>query len=154
MDTFSHAAWGATIIRKNPQIWWAALFGALPDLLAALYGLLAYRSNYLKYLNRFAFAEHVNDYYLKVYYFFHSFIPISVFTLILYVVSPSYVAVTIPYYLHILMDIFTHQGAWATRIFYPLSDFHFQGMNWWKNKWITIGNWTAILIINVIIFIF
>jgi len=154
MDSFSHAAWGATIIRKSPFVWWAALFGALPDLITALYGLFRHRKSYLKYLNKLAFAEGANDDYLKVYHFFHSFVPISLFTFVLSFVNSSYLIITIPYYLHILMDIFTHQGVWATKIFYPLSNFHFEGYNWWKHKWASIGNWAALIIINVIIFVF
>jgi len=154
MDTLSHAAWGATIVRKNPQIWWAAFFGALPDLITALYGIIRYRKGYLKYLNDQAYIKSENDDYLKVYHFFHSFIPISLFTFVLSFIDSSYLIITIPYYLHILMDIFTHQGVWATRIFYPLSNFHFEGYNWWKHKWLSIVNWAAILVINLIFFIF
>lgn len=154
MDFVSHALWGATIIRKKPEVWWAALFGALPDLLTAVYGFFKTKKNYFKYLKDIAENERPNESYFKVYYFFHSFIPISVIALIILIIKPALVIITIPYYLHIIMDIFMHRGVWATRIFYPLSNFHFQGKNWWQHKWIIIFNWAALIVTNLIIFLF
>lgn len=153
MDSFSHAAWGATIVRKNPQIWWAALSGALPDLLTFIYGFLKFRRKYFKYLSDLAWYDGPQDPYLKVYYFSHSLIPITAVAIILYFISPAYTIIVIPYYLHIFLDIFTHQGVWATRLFFPISKFHFDGRNWWKNKWMTIGNWAVLVVINLIIFL-
>lgn len=152
MDTLSHAAWGATIIRKKPELWWAAFSGALPDLITALYGLLVHKKGYFKFLKEFAFSKKADDYYIKVYYFSHSFIPITLVTLIIYFVRPAWAVIAIPYYLHILVDIFSHRGIWATRIFYPFSNFHFEGRNWWQNNWISIGNWAVLILVNIIIF--
>ncbi|MBU0597485.1 hypothetical protein KKF61_00635 [Patescibacteria group bacterium] len=153
MDVVSHAVWGATIIRKSTHVWWAAFFGALPDLLTGAYGLVRYGSKYSVELIEFSELHKPGGLYLKVYYFFHSFLPISIVAGIIAIFAPNYTIVTLPYYLHIIMDIFTHRGVWATRIFYPISNFHFQGHNWWKNKWISIVNWGAIVAINLIIFI-
>lgn len=153
MDVFSHAAWGATIIRKPPLVWWAALFGALPDILTSFFGLLKYRGKFLKELDSMMNGDSKYRIYFQVYYYTHSFIPITGLAIILYLIAPSYWIITIPYYLHILLDIFTHRGIWATRIFYPFSNFHFNGHDWWKNKWFSIGNWAALIVINLIIFL-
>jgi hypothetical protein len=41
---------------------------------------------------------------------------------------------TVCYLSHILIDIPTHQDEFATRILYPLSDFHIQGRTWVKDR--------------------
>jgi len=154
MDSFSHAVWGATIIRKVPYLWWAAFFGILPDIIWGVYWALRYRGKGFKKGLEVRNSEGGLGIHFKVYYLVHSLVPITVVTAIMYLMVPAYTIVVIPYYLHIIMDIFTHRGVWATRLFYPFSDFHFEGKDWWKNKWISVGNWAALLIINLIIFIF
>lgn len=90
--------------------------------------------------------------YMKVYYFTHSLVPISLLAVILFIFSPVLALLTLPYYLHIILDIPAHSGIWATRIFYPFSDWHFRGgYDWWKNKWFSIGNWSVLIIINLIL---
>ncbi|RLG90174.1 MAG: hypothetical protein DRO36_06540 [Candidatus Hecatellales archaeon] len=153
MDSVSHAAWGATIIRKLPHVWWAVFFGLLPDIIWGVYWALKYRGQSFNRGLEVRNSPENLEVHFQVYYFVHSLIPITVVTIIIYLVAPSYTIVVIPYYLHIIMDIFTHQGVWATRIFYPLSDFYFEGRDWWRNRWISIGNWLALVVINLIIFI-
>jgi len=153
MDSVSHAVWGATIIRKAPYLWWAAFFGILPDLIWGVYWALVFRSQSFKKGIENRLDVNIRSAHFKVYYFVHSLIPISVVAVIIYLVSPSFTIVVIPYYIHIIMDIFTHRGVWATRIFYPISDFHFEGMDWWRNQWISVGNWIAIVVVNIILFI-
>lgn len=154
MDSVSHAAWGATIVRKTPLVWWAVLAGALPDIIPAVYGLIRYRRKYVRALEKLSMAAEINHRYMRIYHWTHSLIPISVVAAALLLVSPAWAMVTLPYYLHILLDIPTHHGVWATRLFYPFSDFHFAGgHDWWKNRWISLGNWAAIVIINVLLFV-
>ncbi len=39
--------------------------------------------------------------------------------------------------LHIVMDMLTHgPGRFATPVFFPLSDYRFSGMDWWKTPWL------------------
>jgi len=153
MDVFAHAAWGATIIRKEPHVWWAALFGSLPDVIPAVYGFFKFKRGYTKILTEMGDNMHEGNPYFNVYRYTHSLVPITVVTIILYFVIPDYWFVTLPYYLHIFMDVFTHQKVWATRLFYPLSDFHIEGWNWWHNKWISLGNWIALIVINFLFFL-
>lgn len=153
MDVFSHSVWGATIIRKSPLVCWAALFGALPDIIPFVYGVVRFKKAYAKRLRKMGRDEHSSDSYFRVYHFCHSLVPITIVTVIIYYTVPSYWYITIPYYFHIIMDIITHQRIWATRIFYPFSDFHFQfGKNWWQNHWISAVNWGVLIGVNIIIF--
>ncbi len=153
MDTIAHAAWGATIVRKPPLIWWAALSGALPDIIPATYMWLRQRGRITRGVVALQEDFPEDDSYVTVYYWTHSFIPISILAIVLTAVEPVYLMLTVPYYLHLLMDIFSHRGLWATRIFYPFSDIHFNFVNWWDKRWITAANWAALIIVNLLIYI-
>lgn len=154
MDIVSHAVWGATIIRTKPEFWWAALFGALPDLILAVYGINRFGWKYFQDTTDQKFGTKAQSPFIKVYYFTHSLVPITCFAILLLIIEPRYVIVTIPYYAHVLLDSFTHSGPWAARLLYPISFIHFHGRDWWKNNWISIGNWAAIIFINIIIIYF
>ncbi|MFH0804830.1 MAG: hypothetical protein V1916_01385 [Patescibacteria group bacterium] len=153
MDTVSHAAWGATVVRARPLVWWAAMSGALPDIIPALYGIVRYRWRYVQDTSSQRFVNNPDVGYLKVYHFCHSLIPISVVTVLLRVLAPHYWVLAIPYYLHILLDIPTHRGMWATRLLYPFSDVHAEGFNWWRHHWITVGNWSALVAVNAVLLV-
>ncbi len=151
MDGFSHAAWGATIIRSRQLVGWAALTGALPDIIPAAYGVFKYRKRYFADMVNQSFVRNPESNYLKVYYYCHSLIPISIVTLLVLAITPRAALLAVPYYLHLGLDVLTHRGIWATRLFYPLSHVAFQGWDWWKNKWFSIGNWLVIVSINIIL---
>ena len=151
MDGVSHAVWGATIVRKPPLVWWAALVGVLPDIISIGYGFIRFRRKYMETLREFSRSDTLDNSYMRVYYLAHSLVPITVITIIIALVRPIWTIVAIPYYLHIIMDVPTHHGIWATRIFYPFSDFHFQGANWWHHRWVNVANWGALIIVNAVI---
>ncbi len=151
MDSFSHAAWGATIVRKSQYLWWAAVVGALPDILLMLYGLIRFGRKYIDEYSGQRFISGENDPYVSVYRYLHSLVPVTVVGVLLYLVARQYCILIAPYYLHVLVDSFVHSGIWAIRPFYPLSNWNFQGYDWWKNKWITIGNWLILVLVNVIL---
>lgn len=153
MDALSHAAWGATVVRSPKLFGWAALAGFLPDLVPALYGVVRYGKRYFTDIIDQSFAEHPGNFYIILYRFTHSLIPITIVSLVLGVVAPMWLPLVIPYYLHLAMDVFTHRGLWATRLLYPLSDWHIDGWNWWQRRWVNIGNWSAIVILNLWFFL-
>ncbi|MFZ6035792.1 MAG: metal-dependent hydrolase [Patescibacteria group bacterium] len=153
MDIVSHAAWGSTIIRSRGMIGWAALSGALPDVIPALIGFLRFGRKYASVLRGIESQEKFDDVYMRVYYMTHSLIPVSLIAGIILVVAPAYWYLVIPYYLHIFLDVCTHERVWATRLLYPFSDFHFRfGRNWWPRPWISIANWTILVIVNIYFF--
>lgn len=49
--------------------------------------------------------------------------------------------VLLNYILHVFVDIPSHEGVWSTRLFYPLSDFHFEGSNWWESPKRSLTVW-------------
>ncbi|MBU1148930.1 metal-dependent hydrolase [Patescibacteria group bacterium] len=155
MDIISHAVWGATIIREQPQVWWAALFGALPDFWASIPVLLYLKKNkWRKFNNKEIWAEaKKNSMYLTFDYISHSLFTASVFAYIVFQFFPSYWYITIPYFVHIVLDVFVHRGKWGVRLFYPLSNWHINGVNWWETKWISAVNWTVLIAVNLIIWL-
>jgi hypothetical protein len=155
MDIIAHAAWGATIIREQPQVWWAAFFGAFPDVWAAAPVFIYLRKyKWRRFYNKEVWAEaKENSAYVHVYYIVHSLFTASFITIIIALIWPDYWYVTIPYFIHILMDVGVHKGKWGTRLFYPFTDWHVEGLNWWETKWITPFNWGALIITNLIIWL-
>ncbi|MFA6553568.1 MAG: hypothetical protein WCT27_04010 [Patescibacteria group bacterium] len=153
MDTVSHGAWGALIVRKTGLVGWALLTGALPDILPALYELARHPVKFIRGLINKSLADNPSRMYLTIYHWAHSLLPISFVTLLVLIFAPARSILAVPYYMHIFLDIFTHRGKWATRIFYPFSDFHFDGTDWWRHSWISIANWAVIAVVGVFIFI-
>lgn len=149
MDVVSHAAWGATVVRDRSLILWAAFTGALPDLIPAAYGIVRYRAQFFRDTTSQRFVDNPSHAYMVVYRWSHSILPISIVTLFLWLLYPAWVILVVPYYLHILLDVPTHSGIWATRPFYPLSDAHIEGKDWWKHVWISASNWSALALINI-----
>jgi membrane-bound metal-dependent hydrolase YbcI (DUF457 family) len=71
--------------------------------------------------------------YLEFYRFFHSIIGFLIVTAVFNVFFPQYTLIfAICYASHIIVDMFSHGNFWATRIFYPFSDFH---LRFTKNHW-------------------
>ncbi|MFA4937449.1 MAG: hypothetical protein WC575_04175 [Patescibacteria group bacterium] len=153
MDIFSHALWGATIIRKKPLIWWAALVGALPDLLGSgpgFFYLLIIRNqfwgaNIWQLLPTWAIVD---------YHFWHSLVSVLILLIILWLLGRRWLVLIFPYLLHLLIDLFTHQGDALYRLFYPLLSYSSErsgGINWWDVSWIWWINVGLLLIINFVL---
>ncbi|MDD5040312.1 MAG: hypothetical protein PHY34_04145 [Patescibacteria group bacterium] len=151
MDTVSHAGWGATVIRAKSMVGWAAIAGALPDMIPVLYGIVRYGLRFFSEMTSQRFVKSPTSGYMRIYYFTHSLVPASITTIILFIFTKSAWLLSIPYFFHILLDIPTHRGMWATRIVYPFSDFHVNGWSWWRHSWISMVNWTVLIAINFIL---
>ena len=81
----------------------------------------------------------------------HSLITLSIFMIVIYVKNiESFFGIFLAYLSHIIIDIFTHNNEFSTRILFPFSDFHIEGKFWLKNKKMFINIW----LITIIIFIF
>lgn len=153
MDTFSHAAWGVASLRtarptsaagssERRMPWWgAAIAGAAPDLLWAI-PLFVQRVLGLgtpppatdpgnvwradgpplpAYL-----VEAYERYYVKS----HSLVLLAVVSAIIFLSGRRrWLWLTVPYALHILMDIPTHER-YQTQPFWPVSTWRMQGIAW------------------------
>jgi len=143
MDTFSHAAWGYATLNRQPRLrWWGALAGAAPDLLwfvpstvervmAKGWGALSIGSD-----RRIWRADgpplppELVESYFRYYVYTHSLVLLGVVTAVLVATRwRRYAWLAMPYALHIVMDIPTHER-YQTQPFYPLSSWHFDGLTW------------------------
>lgn len=59
----------------------------------------------------------------------------------------QWVLLSVSYLSHILIDIPTHDEDFATRIFFPVSDFHMQGANWTTHPKLFLFFWAVLGII-------
>lgn len=160
MDFVSHALWGMTIVRR-PELFGAVFIASnLPDIfgstpywsICSLRLLKGYKKRGFKALKK-AFKSLPKAPYtsLLFYHSFHNLFAWLIFSLILYMFFPTLLILSLAYLSHILVDIPTHKGDFATRIFYPFSDFHFEGASWIRERKIVIANFALILLVNLVI---
>lgn len=144
MDTFSHAAWGWVALRRpRPQLaWWGLLAGALPDLIffipyaveqVAVGGfgsLFAANEPDMWKIDGPPLPPIMDAAYDRYYVYSHSLVLLAVVLLALYLVRRRHLLwLGIPYAVHIVMDIPTHEK-FAPQPFFPLSDWHYIGLSW------------------------
>jgi hypothetical protein len=143
MDTFSHAGWGfASLHAKRGLAWWGALAGAAPDLLffipSRIEGLIERGWASLRVGNEPGIwradgpplppelVEAYSRYYVKT----HSLVLLALAVSVLMLIGKRRWAwLAVPYALHILMDIPTHER-YQTQPFYPLSSWSIEGLTW------------------------
>jgi hypothetical protein len=154
VDTFSHAAWGIATLRSGRPAsaagqdqrrfrWWiAALAGAAPDLLFFIpsridlgvrYGFFRHAVSAEPGIWReggpplppeLVYAYHA--YYVKT----HSLLLLALVCVALWAVGKwRWTWLAIPYALHILMDIPTHER-YRTQPLWPIADWQFHGLSW------------------------
>jgi membrane-bound metal-dependent hydrolase YbcI (DUF457 family) len=143
MDTFSHAAWGYATLHRAPRLrWWAALAGAAPDLLwfipstierVATGGWAALALGSDRGIWRAdgpPLPAALVESYFRYYVYTHSLVLLAAATAILLATRwRIYAWLAVPYALHILLDIPTHER-YQTRPFFPLSTWQFEGLTW------------------------
>jgi LexA-binding, inner membrane-associated putative hydrolase len=143
MDTFSHAAWGyATLHNARDLRWWGALAGAAPDLLWFIpsaveragergwSGLTMGSDRGIWRADGPPLPPDLVEAYFRYYVYTHSLVLLAVATAVLLATRwRRYAWLALPYALHIVMDIPTHER-YQTQPFYPLSTWQFEGMAW------------------------
>jgi hypothetical protein len=143
MDTFSHAAWGYASIHDRPGLgWWGALAGAAPDLLWFIpsraeqviekgwAGLAVPRERNIWRADGPPLPPELVEAYHRYYVYTHSLLLLAVIIgLVLTTRWRRWAWLAVPYALHILMDIPTHER-YQTQPFYPLSSWHVNGLTW------------------------
>jgi membrane-bound metal-dependent hydrolase YbcI (DUF457 family) len=143
MDTFSHAAWGYAALHREPRLrWWGALAGAAPDLLWFIpstvqrviehgWGALTMGSDRgIWRSDGPPLPPQLVESYFRYYIYTHSLVLLAVVTGALLATRwRRYAWLAIPYALHIVMDIPTHER-YQTQPFYPLSSWQVEGLTW------------------------
>ncbi|MBM4149480.1 MAG: hypothetical protein FJ224_10610 [Lentisphaerae bacterium] len=154
MDTLAHALYGATLcsrsglpgaLSRRPSasslrdwtLWAAFGFGLLPDL--ASIGVSFARMM----VNGAPPSFHgIPPYVFVLYSCTHSLVVAGLLVAMLRVAARPLALPALAWPIHIVMDSFTHgTGRWQTPLFYPLSDWHFDGVNWWENPGVALAYW-------------
>tara|TARA_B100000929_G_scaffold57254_1_gene42898 strand:- start:776 stop:1258 length:483 start_codon:yes stop_codon:yes gene_type:complete len=143
MDTLSHALYGKGFFGYRKYRWFSFLFGALPDLLSfGLYFLYILLSNIVKLDFGKSSDDTIPYWVYDLYDFSHSIVIAFIFIGIAYKINKDFAFPMLAWPSHIILDFFTHSiEFFPTPIFWPVSDFKFDGIPW---------STPSILIINVI----
>jgi hypothetical protein len=143
VDTFSHAAWGYAALHNRGRLaWWGALSGALPDLLWFIpssterviergWGALAEgRQAAIWRADGPPLPPDLVEAYHRYYVYTHSLVLLAIVTGVILMTRWRPLAwLALPYGLHIVMDIPTHER-YQTQPFFPLSSWQFEGLTW------------------------
>lgn len=131
-----------------------ALFAMLPDLLG-IWPFYTYKAieaakrpkkhfvqNFIRLAANNTFSHRLDA---IVYRIPHSFLFAGILSLTLYFLVPEYwVVLTLCYVSHIIIDIPTHQGDFATQYFYPLSHAFYPGKNWAYHPFLALLFWIVL----------
>ena len=150
MDTLSHALWGKGLFGYKKYKWFSFLFGAIPDLLSfGIYFLFNLIINpFTMKLGKPELSE-LPDWVFLLYDFSHSFIIAMIFILIVYKINKDFCFPMLAWPFHILLDVFTHSVEYfPTPIFWPISDYRFDGIPW-SNPYIMLINIICIFLIFI-----
>ena len=143
MDTFSHGAWGYVALHRMPRLaWWGVLAGAAPDLLFFVpskieqvfekgwAGLAIGRDPAIWRADGPPLPPELVEAYFRYYIYSHSLLLLATVTGVVLMTRWRRAAwLAVPYGLHIVMDMPTHER-YQTQPLYPLSSWSMQGMSW------------------------
>jgi len=150
MDTLSHALWGKGLFGYRKYRWFSFLFGVIPDLLSfGIYFLFNLIVNpFTMKLGKPELSE-LPDWVFLLYDFSHSFIIAMIFILIVYKINKDFCFPMLAWPFHILLDVFTHSVEYfPTPIFWPISNYRFDGIPW-SNPYIMLINIICIFLIFI-----
>jgi len=154
MDLFAHIAYSATVCSQtglaggtkgsdhrlfaDATAWWAVVFGLLPDALSMGFPLLFF---WLSGADGIFFREMDGDAMVS-YRYAHSLITALLVSGLIFLSVRKLLIPSLSWPLHLLMDMFTHgDGKYRTTLFYPLTDWGFDGISWWRHPWLTGFIW-------------
>lgn len=163
MESISHVLWAETIIRRPDLLLPIAVASNLPDFIGAMPSWISMGKTLARGLAKGGFSGVKNAYNnlpeptngeIIFYRSTHNLFAWGFFTVLLAIFAPRYLILSIAYLSHILVDIPTHGGVFGTRIFYPLSDWHVESVNWIKSGRIIAGNFILLILVNVLLYFF
>ena len=134
MDNITHFLFGYILFGGRVDIFLILLFANLPDIIATPFRIYYAIIKDKKRTFREVVSWVPNEDYLKVYRPTHSLLFCSLAGFVLSLFTEQYLLLTACILSHIILDIFSHSGRWATRIFYPFSDFHLNSFNWFEKR--------------------
>lgn len=145
MDTLAHGLYGAAIFaptRDERLIFLGGVMGMLPDLVVyGIYGLQGYH------------IPNVPESSLGLYHITHSLVLVAAVAAVIFLIKKKWALLALPYALHILFDIPTHCGIFATVPFFPLSNWSTCGFNYADSLWAWEINYGVLVGIFYLIYV-
>ena len=150
MDTLSHALWGKGLFGYRKYRWFSFLFGAMPDLLSfGMYFVINLLINPLTFKLGKPSLEQIPNWVFIMYDFSHSIIIAFIFIIIAYSINKDFCFPMLAWPFHIILDFFTHSVQYfPTPIFWPISNYRFDGIPW-SNPIILVINIVCIFVLFV-----
>ena len=150
MDTISHALWGKGLFGYRKYKWLPLFFGAIPDL--ASFGIY-FLFNLIINPSTMKFGKpelsEIPSWVFNLYNISHSLIIAMIFILIAYMLKRDFCFPMLAWPFHIVLDFFTHSIEYfPTPIFWPISNYRFDGISW-SNPYIMIINAACIFLIFI-----
>lgn len=153
MDFVAHAFYGATVFSRSGlagglkgarrtfvadwTVWVAMLFGLLPDAVSMGLPFLSYWGE-----PRGHFFRDFSGSNLELYRYVHSLLVAFAACGILRLVWRPLWVPSLAWPLHLLMDSLTHHaGKFGTTLFYPLTDWAYEGWPWWHHNGVFQAYW-------------
>lgn len=159
MDILAHALYGATLFSRTGlagghrgaaacrgsfaydwTVWAAAAFSVLPDL-----GSIGLSFAEMMLRGQSPSFHGLPSHVFLLYHGFHSLVIAGVVVALLFMWARPVAVPAFAWPLHVLMDSLSHgDGRWQTLLLYPVSDWHFHGMNWWQAPGLMLAYWSAL----------
>lgn len=167
MDIITHSLWGLIVFHKLKLWWLVVLFSILPDVLPFIVPYMSYflHKDFLIRTKKFfkIVWEKKGDipisqlfgglpsYVKKMYKFTHSLIIFGGLFIILFFTSREISWYVLPWIMHILIDIPTHdETSFATPFLFPVSNFRVNGIPSTR-IWFQIINYVSIIVIGYLV---
>ena len=130
MDTFSHALWGSGLFGFRGYKKWALFWGAAPDLFS--FGiLLLIRMVSLELSLGRPSLDSIPGWVFTNYDISHSFVSAFIVIAMVWRVNKTFAFAMLGWPFHICLDFpFHSKEFFPTKLFWPLSDFSFDGIPW------------------------
>lgn len=149
MDYFSHGLWSYIFFHKTKKVFYAVLFGLLPDTFSwtiyALYRIM--NGQQLGEPN----VENIPDWVFSLYNITHSLIVAGIVILLVYLILRRIPIYIFAWPIAVIIDTLTHTKDFLpTPFLWPVSNWRFPGINWADPTFSKI-NYTAIIAISIYI---
>ena len=149
MDTLSHAVWGRGLFGYRGMPWIALFFGAMPDLVSfgALIIINIISGNIPQFGGGPPPLDALPNWVFLMYDISHSYVTAFSTIAVVYYFKKKIAFAMLGWPFHILLDFPFHSKEYfPTKLFYPLTDFYFDGIPW-SNPFIWFPNIIGIAIL-------
>ena len=146
MDTLAHALWSYIIFHNYELVWWAVLFGALPDLLSWTVWMLWPKKGKFNWKKNPDLSL-IPKWVFTLYGITHSVFIMGIVFLAVFLVFGKLPLFLLSWTVHVLIDIPTHtKNFLPTPFLWPFSGYKFPGISWGTKKFMA-ANYVLITIL-------